>query len=165
MVQPYPTAAQMPGAERPSLPASVRNAATAMYVGAAAGVVHAIIYILTRHSIRAAYAKAHPNLTAAKITSGYHVLLYAGAVDAVIGAVLFIWIAQMCLRGRNWARITGTVFFGIGVLGALGGLRLAVSTPDKIFTFVIVLIGLVAVILLWQRSSSDYFSSSSKPVS
>jgi hypothetical protein len=165
MVQPYPTAAQMPDAERPSLPASVRNAATAMYVGAAVGVVHAIIYILTRHSIRAAYAKAHPHLAAAKITSGYHVLLFGGVIDTLIGAVLFIWIARMCLRGRNWARITGTVFFGIAVLGALGGLRLAVSAPDKIISFVIVLVGLVAVILLWQRSSSDYFGSSSEPVS
>lgn len=165
MVQPYPTAAQMPGAERPSVPASLRNAVTAMYVGAAAAVVHAIIYILTRHSTRAAYAHAHPHLTAAKITNGEHVLVISGAVGEVIAAVLFIWIAQMCLRGRNWARITGTVFFGVAVLGALGGLRLAVSTPDKIFNFVVVLIGLVAVILLWQRSSSDYFDASSKPVS
>lgn len=164
MVQPYPTAAQMPeGAQQQPVPGSVRNAVVAMYAGAALSVIHAILYIVTESSTRAAYASKHPHLTAHQITTGAHALEYAGVVDGVVAAVLFIWMAQMCRRGRNWARITSTVFFGLGVLGALGGLVLAVAAVDKIFTFLVVLPGLAAVILLWQSSSSAYFDSSAKP--
>jgi hypothetical protein len=165
MVQPYPAAAQMPGAWQPPVPASVRNAVTAMYAGAAAEVVHALLYILTRSSTRAAYIRTHPRLTAHDLVAGWHLLVISGVISSVIGAALFIWMAQMCRRGRNWARITGTIFFGLGALAALAGLRLAVSPPDKIFAFVIVLSGLAAVILLWQRGSGDYFDASAGPVS
>jgi hypothetical protein len=163
MVQPYPTAAQMPGTERPAVPASVRNAVTAMYAGAAAEIIHVILFLVTVSSTRNAYARKHPRLSAHKITTGAHALVFSGAVGAVIGAVLFIWIALMCLRGRNWARITGTVFFGLGVLGALVEFGVAVSAVDKIWDIVIVLIGLVAVILLWQGPSSDFFNRSGRP--
>lgn len=165
MVQPYPTAPPTPAAERPPVPASVRNAAAAMYAGAAAEIIHVILFIVTESSTRAHYASKHPRLTAAKITTGAHALVISGAVGAVIGAVLFIWIALMCLRGRNWARIAGTVFFGLGILGALLELGLALGPVDKIWDFVVVLAGLVAVILLWQGRSSEYFKSSSGPVS
>jgi hypothetical protein len=163
MVQPYPTAAQMPSSERPSVPSSVRNAVTLMYIGAAASVIHAILYIVTASATKTAYASKHPNLSASKITMGARALDFSGAVGGVIAAALFIWIALMCLRGRNWARITGTVFFAIGVLDALAGLAIAVGAVDKIFSFVVVLIGLAAIILLWQGSSSGYFKSSARP--
>jgi hypothetical protein len=165
MVQPYPTAAQLPGTEPRSAPASVRNAVKVMYAGAAAEIIHAILFIVTESSTRAHYASKHPRLSAAKVTTGAHALAFSGAIGAVIGAALFIWIALMCLRGRNWARITGTVFFAVGVLGALVELRVALGPVDKIWDFVIVLVGLAAVILLWQGRSSDYFKSSSQPVS
>jgi hypothetical protein len=161
MVQPYPTSAQMPSAERPSVPASLRNAVKLMYAGAE--IIHVILFIVTESSTRTAYAHKHPRLSASKITTGAHSLVFSGAVGAVIGAALFIWIALMCLRGRNWARITGTVFFGVGVLGALLELAVAVSAVDKIWDIVIVLIGLAAVILLWQGTSSDYFKRSGQP--
>jgi hypothetical protein len=163
MVQPYPTAAEMPSSERPSVPSSVRNAVTLMYVGAAAAVIHAILYIVTGSATKTAYADKHPLLSATKITAGAHALEFSGVVGGVIAAGLFIWMAVMCLRGRNWARITSTVFFGIGVLDALAGLAIAVGAVDKIFAFVVVLAGLGAIILLWQGSSSDYFRSPARP--
>jgi hypothetical protein len=163
MVQNYPTAAQMPGTERPPVPSSVRNAVMAMYAGAATEIIHVILFIVTESSTRTAYANKHPRLSADKITKGAHALVFSGAVGAVIGAALFIWIALMCLRGRNWARITGTVFFGLGVLGALLEFGVAVSAVDKIWDIVIVLIGLAAIILLWQGSSSAYFNRSGRP--
>jgi uncharacterized membrane protein len=166
MVQPYPNAPQMPpetAAPRPPVPDSVRHAVLAMYVGAAVGVIHAVIYFVTSSSTKAAYRRAHPLLSDHKVTVAAHVLVIAGAIGALIAAGLFIWMALKCNAGRNWARITGTVFFGIGVLSALGGLRNPVSPLDKIWSFVIVLAGLVAIILLWQRSSSEYFNAGKRP--
>ena len=161
MVQPYPNAPQLPpetAVQRPPVPDSVRHAVLAMYLGAVVGLIHAIIWIVTASSTKAAYGRAHPLLSAHKVTNGAHFLVIIGVIAALIGAGLFVWIAQECRGGKNWARITGTVFFGIGVLSALGGLRMAEAPLVKIWTFIIVLAGLVAVILLWQRSSSDYFS-------
>jgi hypothetical protein len=85
------------------------------------------------------------------------------AIAALIGSGLFIWIAGQSRGGKNWARITGTVFFGIGVLSALGGLRMAEAPLVKVWPFASVLAGLVAVILLWQGTSSNFFNASKKP--
>jgi hypothetical protein len=167
MVQPYPGGGRLPEtetAQRPPAPDSVRHAVMAMYAGAAIGVIHAVLYLATASSTKAAYGRAHPALTAHKLTIDAHALVIEGAIAALIGAGLFIWIALKCRAGRNWARITGTVFFGIGVLSALTGLRAAESPVVRIWPLLTVVAGLVAVILLWQRSSSDYFGAAKTPV-
>jgi len=167
MVQPYPNAPQVPpetAAPRPSIPDSVRHAVLAMYVGAAVGVIHAILLIATASTTKADYRSAHPLLSDQKITTGAHVLVIGGAIGALIGTGLFIWIALECRGGKNWARITGTVFFGIGVLSALGGIRMAEAPIAKFWPFVTVLAGLVAIILLWQSSSSSYFKAGDRPL-
>jgi hypothetical protein len=40
-------------------------------------------------------------------------LMYVGAAASLIGVGLWIWMAQMNKAGKNWARITSTVFFAI----------------------------------------------------
>ena len=72
-----------------------------------------------------------------------------------IGA--WILIARACQAGKNWARITGTVLFGLATLDAFGGLVNPVAVPVKILAFVIWLLGLIAVVRLWQATSSAYF--------
>jgi hypothetical protein len=47
---------------------------------------------------------------------------------AVIAAGVWIWMARSCRAGKSWARTVSTVLFG-----------------------------LIAIILLWQRASPDYF--------
>jgi hypothetical protein len=70
--------------------------------------------------------------------------------------------------GHNWARIVGTVFFGIATLSSIGSLAVVASgastsmgssgTPLGTGLSILGwLIGLVVVILLWNRQSSDYF--------
>jgi hypothetical protein len=165
MVQPYPGSERMPETtEPPSAPDSVRHAVMAMYAGAVIGVIHAVLYLVTASSTKAAYARAHPLLSAHRVTTGAHVLVIGGAIVALIGAGLFIWIALECRAGKNWARITGTVFFGIGVLSALVGLGRADAPLVRIWPFLSVLAGLIAIVLLWQGSSSDYFNSAKRPL-
>lgn len=80
-------------------------------------------------------------------------------VATLIEIALWLGIAQACRRGRNWARVTGTVLFGIHTLGFLG--VLANSHPGigltKLLTFVGWLIACGAVVFLWQRPSSAFF--------
>ena len=77
-------------------------------------------------------------------------------VVGIIGVGLWLWMARMNLKGRNWARITGTVFFGLNTLDLLGVFRSA-SAVSAVFAIVTWLVGLGAVIMLWRRESTAYF--------
>jgi hypothetical protein len=81
---------------------------------------------------------------------------------------LWLWMARTNKRGRSWARITATVFFGLLTAGELAGLIWSLMARHSFaflnYTFVVSccsvywLVALSAVVLLWQRSSSDYYA-------
>ena len=96
-------------------------------------------------------------MSAGNITTLTHATVIAGAVAGLIGAAAFVWIAIECRERKNWARITGTVFCALGILGAFVGLVTGRSPASVIMGFVVAGIGLVSVCLLWQRSSNTFF--------
>jgi hypothetical protein len=171
MYQPYPGGDQPPAQSaqfeapvRPPIPQSVTRAVQVMYLGALASLVGIIIDLLTRHSLRT-YISQHATrngkrLTAAQVGDTYHAELVVLVVVGLIGIALWIWMAQMNRRGRNWARVTSTVFFALNTLGAIGGLAGGAVTGGSVNRFygiVVWVIGGIAIILLWQRTSSEYF--------
>jgi hypothetical protein len=129
-----------------------------MYVGALASLVGIVIDLLMRHSIRTAIFQHSRNMTPAKVTDAYHAELVVLVVFGLIGVGLWLWMARSCLAGKSWARVTATVFFGIDTLAVLLGAAAAPGTGlTRIYGLVVWIIGLVAIVLLWRRSSSDYF--------
>jgi hypothetical protein len=52
------------------------------------------------------------------------------------------------------------VLFGIATVEAFGSLVVPEAALVKVFWFVVWLIGLASVVLLWQRSSSAFFTGS-----
>jgi hypothetical protein len=157
MHPPYP-GAQMPQAQRPPAPASVSNAVKLMYAGAVASLTGIVVDLTTLSATKSAIEKQSPNLTAGPVTAQEVPLIVGWIAGGLIGAALWIFIARASRSGKNWARITGTVFFAIAtVQGGLSNLVLPEALAVKIFWFVIWLIGLGAVVLLWQRSSSAFF--------
>jgi len=150
--QPYRAASPAPATQ---LPASVATAIRLMYAGAAYALVWAIGVI----AVWASIVRNHPLISA----SGDHRL--AGAVTlalfvSAIDIALWLWIARGCRRGRNGARVTGTVLFALHTLGVLS---LVVSSqvglgPAKVLTLIGWLIGCGAVVFLWQRPSGVFFS-------
>jgi len=171
MYQPYPGGDQSPqqlgqpgDAVRPPIPPSVTRAVQVMYLGAVASLIGIVVDLLTRHSLRS-YIADHvtrngKRLTNAQVTSAYHVELGALVVLGLIGVALWIWMAQANKAGKNWARVTATVFFAIDTLGAIGGLAggtLAGGAVERIYGLVVWIIGVVAIIFLWQRASTEYF--------
>ena len=174
MYQPYPGGdqpSQQPahfgqsGAAVPTpIPQSVTRAVQVMYLGALASLVGIIIELLTRHSLRAFIAdhatRNGNRLTATQVADTYHAELVVLVVVGLIGIGLWLWMAQKNKAGKNWARITSTVFWAIDTLGAIGGLAggsLSGGNANRFYGLVVWVIGLAAIILLWQRSSSDYF--------
>jgi hypothetical protein len=90
------------------------------------------------------------------------------SVLVIIITGLWIWMARANKRGRSWARITATVFFGFLTAGDLAWLITFLTSKitlaglyiglDVAFPLVYWLVALSAVVLLWRRSSSDYYT-------
>jgi hypothetical protein len=150
-----------PGALRPATPPAVRIAAWVMYAGAVASVARGVAYLTTERATKAALEHRFPHLSAGNITTLAHATVTAGSIAGLIGAAAFVWIALACMAGRNWARITGTAFCALGILGSFIGLDLGRSTATVILGFVVTGIGLASVFMLWLRSSNAFFGNAS----
>ena len=155
--QPYQAAPPVPLTPPPApAPPSLMNAVRLMYAGAAFTALEAFGVIV----VAAALIKKH---TATVATTGHTTSL--GGVVAItiffslIEIGLWLGIAQACRNGKNWARVTGTVLFGLHTLGFLG----VITNPHaglgltKVLTTVGWLIACGAVVFLWQRPSGEFF--------
>lgn len=94
------------------------------------------------------------------------VALLSGFV-LLIASGLWLWMAWANRGGRSWARIMATVFFGLLTAGGLAWLIIGLTGKIPSLTDVSIIVslflvywlaGLSAVVLLWQRSSSDYYT-------
>ena len=157
MYQPYPTSSQMPELDKPLVPSQVKHAITAMYAGAAATVAGTVIEILTVNATKTAIEKRSPHLTVSQVNATQHVLVIGSVVSGLIAVAAWLIIARACRNGSNWARVTGTVLFGLATIDSIGSAISPVAGLVKAWWPVIWLAGLVAVIFLWQRPSTDFF--------
>jgi len=158
MYQPYPTGAQMPEIQRPSVPSTVANAVKVMYVGAAASIIGIIIEILTVNATKNAIERRSPKLTASQVGASQHALIAGFIIGGLIATAAWILVARNCQGGKNWARITGTVLFAICTVDTIIGVTAPLATAAKIWGAVVWLVGLAAVVLLWQRPSTAFFA-------
>ncbi|MBG6216198.1 hypothetical protein IWX75_000635 [Arthrobacter sp. CAN_A6] len=69
-------------------------------------------------------------------------------VVALISLALYVLIAVMIRRGKNWARITGTVFAALSIFGIGSGILAAIS----------VLLGIAGIVLCYLKPSNEYFA-------
>jgi hypothetical protein len=168
MYQPFPGGAE--AAPEPAaltaVPPSITRAVLVMYVGAAASLIGIIVDLTTYSSLQRALAtrrgKNGQLLTHGQVVSLAHVEVVVLVVVGLIAAGLWIWLARSSRAGKSWARIVSTVLFAIATIDAfvsIGGGALSAGGATRIYGFVIWIIGLVAIVLLWQRASSDYFQS------
>jgi len=167
MYQSYPgsdRSPEQPGQSASSVPPPVATAVKVMYAGAVASLIGIGIDMTTLGSLRSRLTTSNPSWTPAQVTNGVHLEIGVFIASGLIGAALWIWMAQSCRAGKGWARIVSTVLFAIETIAALvslgasaGGLTGGGAT--RIYGILVWLIGLAALILLWRRASSDYFKS------
>jgi hypothetical protein len=168
--QPYPqhSGATQLSAERP-VPSTVRNAFRLMLAGAALSALNPVVSVFQRSRLRQAAETALRNKPTQYTDVDVDHTVTFGLVAAVIGALitvgLWVWMAFANRSGKNWARITATVLFGISTLFTAVGFAVssAVTTgstasPISIaLTAVGWLVGLATVILLWHNQSKPFF--------
>ncbi len=172
--QPYPTGGYQPYpagggqmAPRPPQPSSVRTAVWLMYAGGALSLISAILVLALGGRIKSAVNKAlvknnatlssegKKTLTLSQIHSIASAYVVIIVVVLLIAVALWAWMAWANGRGRPWARIVASVLFGLNTLFLLYGISRAGTST--LFTGLGWLIGLAAIIMLWQRASSAYF--------
>jgi hypothetical protein len=161
MYENYPTTGaggQLP--ETPdvrSMPTSVQTAVRLMYAGAGISAISFILGLVTIGSVRRTLEKQNPTFSASKISSLVNAEIAIVVVAGVIGVGLWLWMAWANKRGKNWARITGTVFFALYTLDLILVAARSTSGVSTVFAIVTWLVGLGATIMLWRRESSSYF--------
>jgi peptidoglycan/LPS O-acetylase OafA/YrhL len=136
------------------MPGSMVTAVRLMYAGAAYALIYAIGFVVVVSS----FIKHHPDTTVGRagLAATSVPLIFASLVEIA----LWLWIIRACRNRRKWARVTGTVLFGLHTLIALGVLvnSRPVIGPTKLLTLIGWLIACGAVVFLWQRPSSAFFS-------
>jgi hypothetical protein len=158
MYQPYPSSGQTPAPQRPPAPNSVQTAVKLMYAGAALSFIELIVSLFTVGSLKHAIVVKYPHYTSSQVHTTEVAIIAGVVIEAIIAIGLWVWMAFANSRGHNWARITGTVFFGIYTLFLLLDLRRPAADIGLVFSLLVWLAGLGAVIMLWRRESSDYFT-------
>ena len=151
-----PSGPSGPPTAQAMMPQSVQRAVRVMYVGAAASLIGIAVDLTAVSAIRRAIAKRSTTMTTAQLNTAVHVEVGFLIAGGLIGAALWLWMAQSCKAGKGWARTVSTVFFGIDTLSLLAGLAVG-GGLTRFYGLVVWVIGLIAIILLWQRSSSEYF--------
>jgi hypothetical protein len=138
-------------------PRSVQTAVRLMYAGAAISAISFILGLVTIGSVRHTLEKQYPHYSASKISALVNAEIAVVVVAGIIGVGLWLWMAWANKRGKNWARITGTVFFGLYTLDLIFVAARSASGISTVFAIVTWLVGLGATIMLWRRDSSNYF--------
>jgi hypothetical protein len=160
--QPFPGGSQMPDQQRGQAPKSVIYAVWLMYAGAAVTAVSVIVTLTSTGSLRSMIKANNPSFSASQINTSANLTIATIVIGGLVGIGLWIWMASMNKAGKNWARITGSVFFGIATIILLTSFARTDIAGPRILTIIIWLIGLGAVVLLWLRESTAYFKPESQ---
>jgi len=163
MYQPYPSAGQAPEPARPEPPPSVVMAVRLMYAGAVVTAVGLVVGLATVGSLRTALHKSDPSLTPTQLHNLQTVVIVGSVVIGLISIGLWVWMALMNKAGKSWARIVATVLFVLDTLFLLLGLARAGAAASSLVSILTWLIGVGAIILLWRKDSTQYFTAQSAP--
>jgi hypothetical protein len=173
----YPGMPQYPGGvglpPKPPAPETVRRAFFCMIAGAALSVIGVVVALTQLNAIRSVFETSLPNDDITMINSLVTATIVASVVIALIEVGLWLWIAFASKAGKNYARITGTVFFGVnaastlfGTIGYIatshnGSVNSTFASSDtvlgQIANWLTFLAGLAAVVLLWRKDAGPFF--------
>ena len=134
------------------IPPTVQRAVLLMRIGAGVKGLEVVLFL----------ALDHDGLTPATL------------IGCLLGVGLWLWMAASNQDGNNWARVTGTVFFGLASLGLVLDIVIihtaqsnldmyGINIPSGVYGLVACdigswLIGLITVILIWQKVSSAFYN-------
>ena len=151
-----PTAARTAASVEP--PRSVQNAVRLMYAGAvvtAIGVVISVIAVAADHN---ALRASHPHATAAKLHALQNAYITLAILSGLLEIAAWLIMARANRAGVKWARIVASVLFAFDTLNFANTLLGKITIGNVAYSAATWLIGLAAVVFLWQKESNRYFA-------
>ncbi len=142
---------------RPPLPSSVSTASRLMYLGAglsALGVIVGLAGVPTLKVIAAQNAD-RPGTVGAAVA----ILLIHG----LVGTALWLWLGRETGNGLRRARAWATVIFALATVSGIADGAAPSTGLTQAFSGIEWVVGLCAVILLWNRSSRHYYDALRPP--
>jgi len=141
-------------------PPSIQNAVRFIYAGAAIQALSVILEIAAvRGGIESVLATTSATpLTPSQLNTFEAVTVGVLVFGGVVGASLWLWMARKNKAGRRWARILSTVFFAILTLSLVAVFAQPIGLESKIIPVAEWVVSLVAIVLLWQVESSDFYA-------
>lgn len=170
----FPALPQYPATTpAPQMPRTVRGAFYCMLGGAALTVIGAGLIVSEVGTIRSSLQADQPADSPVSINTLVDITVVVACVVGVIGLGLWVWMAFANKAGKNWARILGTVLFGVNTLSLLGGKAGVYAYSNngsstssfsgsqtvlgQIVGWLTFAAGLAAIVLLWHKASGRYF--------
>jgi hypothetical protein len=139
-------------------PPSIRLAVRLMWVGAALGLLGALLTLTQTDAIRDAVEDSDSSLTASEVDTVVNVIVASGMVIGLIGVGLWLWMASANGQGKSWARVVATVLGGLNIVGTLFGLTGPGATAASTGTALVGLaLAIMILVLLYRPDSSRYY--------
>jgi hypothetical protein len=148
-------------------PTSIDRAVLLMKIGAVLALVGVALVFLEQDAMRSvvetALEDSGQSVDSSTVDAAVLASLGIGAVMGVIGAGLWWWMAIANGRGRPWARIVASVFFGLSTMSLVASLLQPQPPLSRVLGIVQWFVGLAVIVLIWRRESTEYYRASSAP--
>lgn len=156
--KPYPSSgkSQLP-ADRPPAPQPVLNAVKLMYAGAVISTISLILSLTTTGSLKSAIRKQYPHYDTSQVNHLYNQIITAAIISAVIGILLWLFMAWANGKGMSWARIVSCVLFAFNTIGLIAFFRQPETVISLVFEVLVWVAGAGAIWFLWRPESNSYF--------
>jgi serine/threonine protein kinase len=158
-VSPVPGPASPAARGRPVPPRSMINAVRLMYAGSALALFSILTAVATTSTLSGLIRQQYPAAGYGALSAAATATLSVTIAGALISAGVWLVMARRTRRGRPGVRILSTILFVIDSLTVLSTHTHGLLTASTwIMTVAEWAVGLVAIVLLWDRRSTAYFT-------
>ena len=135
------------------------NAMRLMYAGAVLAALGILAAVATVPALREAVRQQYPGAGYGGVSAATTGALTVTIAGGLVSVGLWLALARRTRRGRPGVRVLATVLFAIDSLTVLGTRSHGFLTPSTWIAGVAEwAVGLVVIVFLWDRRSSDYFA-------
>ena len=149
-------------AEEPARPKQVNQAFWLLIASAVLGLIalpFALVYVNSPEyldTVEETLRSAGLDVDSEALSNGVAAGTLTAVFSGILGLAVRVALALLVRAGYNWARIIITIFAVFSLFGLIG--LFSTGTLSGIITLLATLATIAAVVLLWMKPSSEYFT-------
>ena len=148
-------------------PRSIVEAVRVMQFAGVLSLLEIVRAFLTRGDLRAAFAGESraqgADVAAADLDRIVTLSLTITVVYAIISAATWFAMAKATRQGSKWGRWVASALFPVALGVFFGGLLPTAGLFSRVFAVALLLLGVWALVLLWQKDSSAWIRFTTAP--